>query len=251
MTENKQPRRAPGWRLLRVAPRALSIVDRYKDTDRLIGSFATAVPRDATQYTTLFEQHRAQSMALGAANQRRAEAVSKLYDRTQGWLVHVHDAPGVNSTEYMARATVPEDVIAAARRLVGTVPQLSEAALPPEEATAFVQDMNELIEATEAEVAAVTSAKVEERRLAESVSAAATDLSKTLQRFRKAVGRALGTKHPDYRSLQIRQRNNTSETEAVDETEATSETDVVVPLSIAPAPQASPRPVPSAAFGTA
>jgi len=231
---------------MRVTPRALSILDRYSATDRLIASFATAVPRDAALYNTTFEEHRAQGMVLGAANRRRAAAVSKLYDRTQGWLVHIYDAEGVNAAEYMARANVPEDVIAAAQRLVGTVPQLPESMLPPEEAAAFLSDMNELIEAAEAAVAAATSAKVEQRRLAAGLSAAATALSETLQRFRKAVGRALGTKHSDYRSLQIRERRTTETAET--ETGVETETEATEPVQVVATPAPSLRPVPSAAF---
>lgn len=230
---------------MRVTPRALSILDRHQATDRLIGSFATAVPRDAALYTTLFEQHRAQSIALEVANRRRTETVSKLYDRTLGWLVHIHDAEGVNATEYTARASVPEDVIAAAHRLVGTVPQLPESALPADEASELLSDMNELIEAAEAAVAAATSAKAEQRRVAESVNAAATALSRTLQRFRKVVGRALGTKHGDYRSLQIRERR-TAEVDT--ETETEIETEATAPAQVVATPAPSLRPVPSAAF---
>ena len=120
------------WKLRRLAPRALRVLERRKNESPIIMAYAGSLTAKAQAYIEVYDT----AARFGAQwNKELAEgrsAVSIALRTMRGWLPLVQrDAPGFDGADYGDKPAVPDDVIEDAGRLHDFVQDYRDAAGQP------------------------------------------------------------------------------------------------------------------------
>ncbi len=194
----------PMWKLRRLAPRALRVLERRKSEAPMLVAYEPKLVPAAERFMTAldlaagFRSTWLREMAEGRG------AMAALTTTVQGWLpLVVGDIANLNSSDFAA-SSVADDVITAAERLLELAGEHVDAqgsALPYRDA--LVTDLSAKIatgikERTEAE-----AADSEYQQILAEARRADADFRALLRAFRKSLGAVLGRNDKDFQKLRV------------------------------------------------
>jgi len=197
--------RLSGWKLRRLAPRALAVLERHKASDAVLLAFEPTLLSAAHRYMAVYEDERVDAPGRQASSRRHLSLVAKLYDRTQAWMVLLErDLPQFRRADYASTVKLPEEVIGAARGVLAAAGRPAEAGAPLPYAEVLAAELADLLAQTERQTSGVEGSLVDQQARADELRTAAIELGRQLRLFRRAVKRVLGASHRDYLRLRIR-----------------------------------------------
>lgn len=193
---------APLWKLRRLAPRALRIIDRRKgDAPVLMAYEPTLVPA-AGAFMAAYDQ------AARAQSRRRKEmaegqsAVQTLSVAARGWMpLLVRDVPGFDGVSLNA-AGVPDDVIEESMRVLGIIGDHVDAAgnaLPYKDVAHA--ELDGKLAAARKELAEAEAADAEYQQALAATRTTSAVFDAELQAFRRTLEAMLGRSDKDYQKL--------------------------------------------------
>jgi hypothetical protein len=194
----------PMWKLRRLAPRALRVLERRKGEAPMLVAYEPKLVPAAERFMTSFDRAASfRSTWLREMEEGRG-AMAVLATAVQGWLpLVVGDIANLNSSDF-ATSPVADDVITAAERLLQTASEHVDAqggALPYRDS--LVTDLSAKLAAGIKERAEAEAADSEYQQILTEARDAYTDFNGVLRAFRKSLGAVLGRNDKDFQKLRV------------------------------------------------
>ncbi len=192
----------PMWKLRRLAPRALRVLERRKSDAPVLTAFEPKLVPAAERYITAFDRAAGyRSTWLREMDEGRG-AMAVLTSTVQGWLpLVVGDIANLNSSDF-APSPVADDVITAAQQLIDMAGEHVDAqgnALPYREA--LVADVSAKIAAGVKERTEAEAADRAYQQILADARDAHVELNTVLKAFRKSLRAMFGSNDKDFQKL--------------------------------------------------
>lgn len=205
---------SPQWKLRRLAPRTLRIIERRKGEQPILAAYeATLVPAARSLIETYDAAGRYQSTWRKEMNEGRG-ASQALLTAMRGWLPIVQrDVPGFDGASYGDKPQVPDDVIEDAGRLCDVVAEHeADGKTPLTYAKSLLAAMVPLLQAAQKEWHEAEAADKKYQSLLAQSRAAAEAFDAQLKPFRRSLVSIVGNSDADYQKLRAT-RAHLSDTE--------------------------------------
>jgi hypothetical protein len=195
----------PFWKLRRLAPRLLRVLERHAARDPSLGAYLLTLKPTAELFISVFdlleilETERALELGQGKA---AVEVLIRSMNAWAGQVAGTKAIPGFVASAYGASPDVPDDTIKDAERLLGTVKKHHE--LDPEAmpfAPALLEDLGAALEKARVEWSQAEAIKSQHQDLVVKNRENAEKFSDLLISFRRALATFVGRSHPDYQTL--------------------------------------------------
>jgi hypothetical protein len=205
-------------KMRRLAARALRLISKYAGIDATFAALAVMLIAACQRFSAAFDNRPTTSQNKKIAEGQ--QAVDRLRSTVSRWLTML----AINASDLLGNYTnsrVPEDVIANAKRLVVdlSAPRPgTDAPLPYAEAA--VDELNELIPATQEAWDEARAERAAVQELKQELRDAASELQPLLVAFRQLLLNVVGRRHVDYQTLRpSRVLETTDESDPVEEDE--------------------------------
>ena len=194
----------PMWKLRRLAPRSLRVLERRKSEAPVLAAYEPRLVPVAERFMTTYDRATAyRSTWLREIAEGRG-AMSVLTNTVQGWLPLIAgDIANLNTSDFVA-APVADDVVNAARLLIDMASGHVDAqgnALPYREA--LVTDVGAKIAASLKERAEAEAADRMYQQFLADARVACREFNVLLQAFRKSLGTLFGRNDMDFQKLRV------------------------------------------------
>ena len=218
------------WKLRRLANRALRVLAQHRNASPMIAGYETSLPAAVES----FEQKQSELAMQDAATRQLShggyQEAELLLRAMRGWLALVaRDVPGFDTAEFIARASVPDDVITQAFRLIEFVKR-RQAEAPIACGDQVLANLAPLAASARQEWEQVQSALARTQEVRSECREAGVALQAQLVAFRRSLRAALGGTHRDYQLLRASRMigeagNDEDSDEADDSDDAEDESD--------------------------
>lgn len=231
--DNNNKVQVPNWKLRRVVPRALRVLNTHKDGFEELKVFESALVPAAQRFCELYDASRASETPRSELSDAR-KALRRLELGIRRWTgILTRDIPGFTLSSFLDGDSLSDDLIGGAERLLEVVRGFKGA---NGEAPTYVDDLVAritplLTAATQAWDVAQTQL-ASERELLRQTREAAAVVHKELVAFRRTVRVVLGETHRDYQMLRM-SRTTQQEDELELDTSGAAPTAGVTPENIA------------------
>jgi hypothetical protein len=212
--------------LLRLAKRALRIIQRHKERHELVAAFEKTLVPKTEDFNRCYEEKAARESA-SKKTLKEGYAVSRnLYLANNGWIDLLRrDVAEFDPEPYSSKSLVPDDVMNAASGILEFVRYYQEQSEEPlAYGSELIESLTILLQTTREKWARAQNAMAEQQELKAATRQSAVDLHDELKALRKVLRRVLGTSHRDYQKLRILHGREL----AVDEDEVSETTDTAI-----------------------
>jgi hypothetical protein len=209
----------PQWKLYRLAPRSIEILELHKDKEPAIAVFEETLPPAASRVIELSAELRTYGSTRVVEQAEGKTGLSTLLQKTRAWGAIVDKLLGDASLRPLcARPDVPEDVIHDAVDLIGVVERrVSEGMPEPSFFAAMKADLEPAIEAARTESRQAATANTAYQELQAELRKACKAFQVELVAFRRTLAAFLGRSHRDYQRLRASRISRDDEADAIDD----------------------------------
>lgn len=219
------------WKLRRLAPRALRVLERHKALDAAIAAYEHTLQPAAAAYMDTYDRLRTMNVTQAHELDQGKRAIAALANKLSSWSAQIAATgviKGFKRTEYADTPDVPDDVMSDAESFMAVVTE--QVALDPESlpyADSLIADVNATLELAKAEWKEASDVRSAWMMLVDENRNNAREFANALVGFRQTLLRTIGRKHPDYQSL----RSNKIDRAVLEDGEANDLPEELVPES--------------------
>jgi hypothetical protein len=203
-TKEKSMTAYPMWKLRRLAPRALRVLERRKSEAPVLAAYEPKLVPLAQVYIAAYDRAAGYRSTWLREMAEDRGAIATLASTVQGWVPLVAgDIANLNASDF-APSPVADDVVTAARLLIDMVAGHVDAeasALPYRDV--LIADVGVKIAAGLKERAEAEAADREYQQILATARVAYADFNTVLQAFRKSLGTIFGRNDKDFQKLRV------------------------------------------------
>jgi hypothetical protein len=202
--ENNQKVKVSNWRLRRMVPRALRVLNDHKGSVEELKAFEVTLVPAVQRFVELYDATRVSETPRTEVTDAR-KALRRLELGIRRWSgILTRDIPGFSSASFLDGDALSDDLIGGAERFLEVVRGFKGA---NGEAPAYVPDLlariSPLLEAATQSWDAAQTHMASERELLRQTREAAAIVHKELVALRRTVRATLGDTHRDYQMLRM------------------------------------------------
>ena len=220
--EKRERTRVPFQKLREFAPRALMILERYKQVDPAFALFEATLVPTATEFIASFDGTHSFQMRRPVKSTAQERAMNHVRVRMNVWLAFLaRDIRSFERREYDTGVDSAVQVIAAAERLLAFVAGRAEEETTLSYTTQLTSDLTEALHVAQRDwIGARTSLNEQQVKQAETRKLALA-FERELTAFHNVLGSIVGESNTDYQSLRVIRRSKTDNRQEAESRPAT------------------------------
>lgn len=204
------------WKLRRNAQRALGVLARHREAHAALRVLETTFVPTANEYIAVYDNVQVHPAKRGLSRQTQSTSVAALNKRTRMWLALLRrDVRSLVTTDIKWHASVADDVIASARRVISVASQPGNGGTALAYAAELTADLNDALAAAEAEWNGARTESSEQGDQQERLRELTDTFQNELVALRSALAAAIGKGHADYQLLRNPRTRSTTDDEDV------------------------------------
>ena len=226
------------WKLRRLAPRAVRVINRRVNDSRAIKAYEETLIPKAQTFMTAYDQSARYEATARSEMKEGNDAIDALLRNIRSWLPVVQrDIVGFDSSDYGDKPDVPDDVLEDAGRLYDVVDDYSDQdGKPLRYQDTCLTEFEPAIQRATKEWGEAEAADKTYQDLMSKVRTSAEAFDTELQAFRKTLASLVGRSDKDYQKLRAKKAQTLDEDDDPQAPEP--------PPVVAPAPPEVDTPVP-------
>jgi hypothetical protein len=220
--EKKETTRAPFYKLRELAPRALMILERYKQVDPALALFEATLVPVATEFIASFDGTHSFQMRRPLKATAQERAVNHVWVRMNVWLAFLaRDIRSFDRREYDVDVDSAVQVIAAAERLLAFVVGRTEEEPALAYVTQLAADLTEGLQIAQRDWIGARTSLNEQQVMQAETRKLAFAFERELHAFHDVLGTIVGESNTDYQSLRVIRRSKTDNRQEAESRPAT------------------------------